>query len=150
MMSISTDWVLLFLRLLFVVILYFFLFQIVRLTTRELSLLAQEEQRSPTARRASGRLVVVDPAESSLSVGAGFSLMPVTVVGRHPSCTIVLDDTFVSAEHAELEATPAGWLLHDLGSTNGTFVNGQVVAGSTGVGDDDIVQFGRVKLKLVC
>jgi hypothetical protein len=149
-MSISTDWVLLFLRLLFVVILYFFLYQIVRLTTRELILLARDDERTPTVRRTTSRLVVIDPAETSLPVGAGFSLMPFTVVGRHPNCTIVLDDTFVSAEHAELESTAEGWLLRDLGSTNGTFVNGHMVAGTTGVEDDDIVQFGRVKLKLVC
>jgi hypothetical protein len=149
-MSISTDWVLLFLRLLFVAILYFFLYQIVRLTTRELMLLSRQDARTSSPRRAPGRLIVVDPAETSLPVGTGFSLKPLTVVGRHPNCTLVLDDAFVSAEHAELESTADGWLLHDLGSTNGTFVNGQMVAGTTGIDGDDIVQFGRVKLKLLC
>jgi len=149
-MSMSTDWVLLFLRLLFVAILYFFLYQVVRLTTRELVLLAREDAQPPPGRRAVGRLVVVDPAETSLPIGVGLPLMPVTLVGRHPNCTVVLDDTFVSAEHAQLEATSQGWLLRDLGSTNGTFVNGQLVVGTTDVGDDDIVQFGRVRLKLMC
>ncbi|HEY7036744.1 MAG TPA: FHA domain-containing protein [Thermomicrobiales bacterium] len=149
-MSISTDWVLLFLRLVFVVILYFFLVQVVRLTTRELTLLAREDPPSTAGRRAAGLLVVVDPAETSLPVGAGIPLLPVTVIGRHPGCTIVLDDTFVSAEHAELATTGQGWHVRDLGSTNGTFVNGQMVTGTTDVDDDDIVQFGRVRLKLVC
>jgi hypothetical protein len=149
-MSISSDWILLFLRLVFVVLLYFFLFQVVRLTTRELALLAREDSRLPASRRATGRLVVVDLAETSLPIGAAFPLMPVTVIGRRPSCTVVLDDTFVSAEHAELEVTRQGWLLRDLGSTNGTFVNGQMVIGTTDVADDDIVQFGRVRLKLMC
>ena len=149
-MSISTDWILLFLRLVFVVILYFFLYQIVKLTTRELALLAQDSPPSMTGRRASGRLVLVDPAETQLPPGTGFPLTPVTLVGRHPDCAIVLDDSFVSGEHARLDAVGDGWVLRDLGSTNGTFVNGREVARGTHVDDGDIVQFGRVKLRLVC
>ena len=149
-MSISTDGLLLLLRLLFVVILYFFLYQIVRLTARELAVLAERDPQRPAARRAVGRLIVVDPAETSFPVGAGFPLMPLSVMGRHPNCTVVLDDTSVSAEHAELEATGEGWLLRDLGSTNGTFVSGRMVVGTTHVDDGDVVQFGRVKLKLMC
>jgi hypothetical protein len=149
-MSISTDWFLLFLRLVFVAILFFFLYYVVRLTTRELTLLAQAEEKTPSARRARGHLVVIDPAGTPLPVGANLPLLPRSVVGRHPNCTIVLNDTFVSVEHAELEATGGGWLVRDLGSTNGTFVNGQLVAGTTSnVGDGDVIQFGRVKLRLV-
>jgi hypothetical protein len=149
-MSISTDWLLLFLRLVFVVVLYFFLYQIVRLTTRELAILAQQDAAPPTSRRVIGRLVVVDPAETVLPVGTGFALTALTLVGRRPGSDVVLDDSFVSAEHAELEVADLGWLLRDLGSTNGTFVNGHEVIGTTAVGDGDVVQFGRVKLKLVC
>lgn len=149
-MSISTDWFLLFLRLVFVVVLYFFLYQIVRLTTRELAILAQQDAVPQASRRVIGRLVIVDPAETVLPIGTGFSLTALTLVGRRPGSDIVLDDTFVSAEHAELEYADQGWLLRDLGSTNGTFVNGHEVIGTTAVGDGDVVQFGRVKLKLVC
>jgi hypothetical protein len=150
MMPISTDWFLLFLRLVFVVILYFFLYQIVRLTTRELTLLAQDDVQPQPGRRAVGRLVLVDPAETQLPPGTGFPLMPVSLVGRHPDCTVVLDDSFVSGEHARLESESEYWLLRDLGSTNGTFVNEQEVIVATRVEDGDIVQFGRVKLRLVC
>jgi pSer/pThr/pTyr-binding forkhead associated (FHA) protein len=149
-MSFDTDWLLLSLRLIFIMILYFFLYQIVRLTTRELSILAKTSESTSTTRRNAARLVLIDPAETLLRSGTGFTLEPTTLVGRHPGCTIVLDDSFVSAEHAELERTHEGWLLHDLGSTNGTFVNDQEVAGTRGIGDGDIVQFGRVTMRLVC
>lgn len=149
-MSFDTDWLLLSLRLIFIVILYFFLFQIVRLTTRELSLLAKTSESASTTRRNTARLVLIDPAETLLRTGTGFPLEPTTLVGRRPDCTIVLDDSFVSAEHAELERTRDGWLLHDLGSTNGTFVNEEEVTGTRGIDDGDIVQFGRVTMRLVC
>jgi hypothetical protein len=45
------------------------------------------------------------------------------IVGRHPSCDIVLGDPTVSRRHARLRFRDANWVLHDLGSTNGTLVN---------------------------
>jgi hypothetical protein len=149
-MSLPTDWFLLFLRLLFVVVLYLFLYQIVRLTARELTTLAERDAVQRPARPGKDRLVVVDPADASIDVGTVFPLTPSTLVGRHPGCTVALDDSFVSAEHAELERHRGGWLLRDLGSTNGTFVNGAEVIAPTDVRDGDIVQFGRVKLQMVC
>lgn len=150
--SIDTDWFLLSLRLIFIVVLYFFLYQILRLTTRELSVLASisRSDPAPATRRGTARLILIDPAETLLREGTGFPLEPSTLVGRHPDCTIMLDDSFVSAEHASIERTADGWLLRDLGSTNGTFVNDQDVIGTRGISDGDIVQFGRVTMRLVC
>jgi hypothetical protein len=149
-MSLSTDWLLLFLRLLFVVVLFFFLYQIVRLTTRELMLLAERDQADPPVRRPSSRLVVLDAAESSVPEGTTLPLSPYSTVGRHPGCTIVLDDSFVSSEHASLELAGNRWYVRDLGSTNGTFVNGHAVETSAGLDDGDVVQFGRVKVEFLC
>jgi pSer/pThr/pTyr-binding forkhead associated (FHA) protein len=48
-------------------------------------------------------------------------------LGRSPHCDYVVDDRTVSARHAELRRTPDGWELRDLGSRNGTRVNGWLV-----------------------
>ena len=141
------DWFVLLLRVLFVFLLYFFLYQVVRVTSRELIALAGQERPAPTT--AAGRLVVVDGAESHLVPGAAFALRPVTRIGRHPGSTIAIDEPFVSAEHAELSYDGGRWWLRDLGSTNGTFVNGAPVSVATGVRPGDIVQFGRITLRLV-
>lgn len=46
------------------------------------------------------------------------------LVGRHPKCEIVLDHPTVSRRHAQLRFDDGVWVLHDLGSMNGTSVNG--------------------------
>jgi FHA domain len=49
------------------------------------------------------------------------------VIGRHPSCDLVLGDETVSRRHAQLTFRDGGWILRDLDSTNGTRLNGQSV-----------------------
>jgi HD-GYP domain-containing protein (c-di-GMP phosphodiesterase class II) len=68
--------------------------------------------------------------------------------GRLETLEIVLDDTTVSRRHAEIRATPKGWELRDLESTNGTFLNGiRIEPGVVRrLRPRDIVQFGKVTL----
>jgi HD-GYP domain-containing protein (c-di-GMP phosphodiesterase class II) len=67
--------------------------------------------------------------------------------GRLGSLEIVLDDSSVSRRHAEVRyAPPTGWIVRDLESTNGTYLNGQRLAGERPVRTKDIVQFGKVAL----
>jgi hypothetical protein len=49
------------------------------------------------------------------------------VIGRHPSCDMVVADETVSRRHAQLTYRDGGWVLQDLHSTNGTRLNGQYV-----------------------
>ncbi len=148
--ALDFDWFILLLRLLFVFLLYFFLYQVFRVTLRELVALAGRSAAAPgAAPRAEARLVVVDGAESDVPPGAVFPLRPVTLIGRHAGSTIALDEPFLSAEHAELAFDNGRWWLRDLGSTNGTFVNGDPVTVATGIRPGDIVQCGRIKLRFV-
>jgi len=67
--------------------------------------------------------------------------------GRLNSLEIVLDDSSVSRQHAELHVSGAGWSVRDLQSTNGTFVNGvRLGAEEKPLRSRDIVQFGKVAM----
>jgi FHA domain/Domain of unknown function (DUF1707) len=63
-------------------------------------------------------------------------------IGRDDGCDLVLGDLSVSRLHARLERDGSGWLLEDLGSTNGTRLNGWRVSGQVPVRSGDQVSFG--------
>ncbi|WUD71716.1 FHA domain-containing protein [Streptomyces sp. NBC_00510] len=65
-------------------------------------------------------------------------------VGRDPDGDVVLDDPRVSWHHAVIRPAGDSWMLHDLGSTNGTFVNGRQVR-QWGVGPGSVIRFGHAE-----
>lgn len=69
-------------------------------------------------------------------------------IGRMPECDLQLFDTTVSRYHAEFRRAQTGWFLVDLGSTNGTRVNGWRITAPTAVHPGDEVSFGSVVFSL--
>ncbi|MGH3312097.1 MAG: FHA domain-containing protein [Streptomyces sp.] len=69
-------------------------------------------------------------------------------IGRAPGSMLRLSHYTVSRSHAQLRSTGDGWKLRDLGSSNGTWVNGSRVTGSTGVRPGDVVRFGQIGFRL--
>ena len=61
----------------------------------------------------------------------------VSVLGRHPECDIVLDVAAVSRQHARIAQENGDFLLEDLGSRNGTFVNGKKISGQQALQEGD-------------
>ncbi len=95
--------------------------------------------------------------EAGGGVGAGSLVLPsgeritlgqqVVTIGRLPSCTIPVDDVNVSRAHAEIRAAGSSYALVDLGSTNGTKVNGTRIQGERALADGDIVSVGSTHLR---
>lgn len=73
---------------------------------------------------------------------------PAVRIGRAPGCGLRLSDHSVSRQHAELRLGADGWVLYDLGSTNGTLVNGHRVTGGVRVKPGDQVAFGSLAFRL--
>ena len=92
------------------------------------------------------KLVVVDPEAMK---GQEFPLGREVTVGRAGGCAVKLDaDTFVSQLHARVFRRDNDLYVEDLGSTNGTFVNGKKVTSPVSVRKGDKIQFGRTTLEL--
>jgi pSer/pThr/pTyr-binding forkhead associated (FHA) protein len=134
-----TIWVV---RILFLILLYLFLFGIARALLRDL----RAASREPTVEL--GRLVVVASPAGEPAAGTTLPLDAITTLGRDVNNAIVVDDEFVSAEHAVLTFRGRTWYVEDLDSTNGTFVNGSPVDGIAPLGYGDEIQLGQVRLRL--
>ena len=130
------------LRLLFLAALYAFLWLVVRVLLRDLRAAARE----PT--RELGRLIVVASPSGEPAVGAVFALDAITTLGRDVNNAVVIDDEFVSAAHAALTYRGRAWYVEDLGSTNGTFVNGSQIDALSPIAFGDEIQVGQARLRL--
>lgn len=129
-------------RLLFLLLLYVFLYRVVRTLLHDLRAAARE----PTTTM--GRLVVMASPGLEPPTGHVFALDAITTLGRDVNNSIVVDDPFASAEHAVLTFRGSAWYVEDLGSTNGTYVNGNAVTGVATIGFGDDLQIGEVRFRL--
>jgi pSer/pThr/pTyr-binding forkhead associated (FHA) protein len=147
------------LKFCFLALLYLFLYRVVRLTLRELRApaLTAEPAGVPSAApprresrpepRAALRLRILEPAPRR---GETHPIDREVTVGRGGGCALVLnDDTYVSQLHARLFQQNGEGYVEDLGSTNGTYVNGKQINGVTRLKRGDQVQFGQTVAEVV-
>jgi hypothetical protein len=140
------------LKFCFLALLYLFLWRVVQVVVREMRAPALGDGAAadpkPSRRdRHGARLRIIEPAERE---GEMYSLGEEITVGRGGGCGIVLpDDHFVSTVHARLFRRGDDVFVEDLGSRNGTFVNGDTVAAPTRLRRGDRVQFGQTVGELV-
>ena len=71
----------------------------------------------------------------------------VVSLGRLPECDVVLADPNASRRHAEVRPSGNGWVVVDLGSTNGTRVNGLLLAGDRLLANGDVITIGATSVR---
>jgi hypothetical protein len=98
----------------------------------------------PVAAPTRGTLILVSGALAGQRVAVATS--PVTI-GKGPATIQITDDPAVSTRHAEVALRGGAFVLTDLGSTNGTFVNNQRIVQPTRLGDGDLLRFGNTQMK---
>ena len=70
-----------------------------------------------------------------------------TVIGRHPECKVQINSNMVSRKHARVTKSGNDFLVEDMGSGNGTFVNGKKIEGPTVLSTEDRIKLGPVLLR---
>ncbi|MDZ4064951.1 MAG: FHA domain-containing protein [Coriobacteriia bacterium] len=135
------DIVLLFGKILFLALLYLFLLAAVRSGIGMVRTSGSKKQP-----KGLGLTVVRGPKEIS---GITLPLTGPIVVGRSPDADLVIADDFISAIHLRVIPSADGATVEDLGSTNGTLVNGQPATRPLGVSVGDLIEIGTNQLKIV-
>ncbi|MBW3659270.1 MAG: FHA domain-containing protein [Actinobacteria bacterium] len=144
-------------KILLLALLYVFLFRMVRTVALDLygggrkrsappprPAVASAEQ--PKRTRKQPREIVVHPPNGRPQV------VPLrderVTLGRAGAATIVVEDVYVSDEHAEIIPEDGGWAVRDLGSTNGTFLNGAKVTQPTFLSSGDQLRLGKTRVEV--
>ncbi len=105
------------------------------------------ESRGKSRRRGSRlALEIVEPASHE---GERFEVEEQVVVGRAVECDVSLLDNFLSSRHARFVADSGDLAVEDLGSTNGTYVNQELISGRATLHRGDKVQVGGVLFEVV-
>lgn len=140
----SVDIILLIVRVAIALALYGFLILLFIYLWRDVKASSQEQR---LRQQSMGRLVITKSDGVPLEVGQVFSLQSLTTLGRGPTNTIVLPDTFASVRHAHVVCRLDQWWLEDQQSRNGTTLNDVPVKGAVVLSSGDEIGIGRVKLR---
>ncbi len=134
------DLLLTLLRLIFLALVYLFVWQVARAIGAHLGLAPARRNRKPGT-----RVVVV---RSDSQSGLDFSVSDAVVLGRSDEADIPLDDPYASEFHLRLNNREGRLVLTDLGSTNGTYVNGRRVTTPVDLNRGDAVQVGKTVMEV--
>jgi pSer/pThr/pTyr-binding forkhead associated (FHA) protein len=133
------DVILALLRIIFLGLVYLFVWQVARAIGSHLGI-------SVRRRRREGSRVVIIKSETQR--GTEIEVPDVVVLGRSEEADVLLDDPYASEFHMRLVAQENGMVLHDLGSTNGTYVNGRRVTAPTNLRRGDNIQIGKTVMEV--
>ena len=128
------------LRLIFLALIYIFIWQVARAIARHLGV-----TRGDRSRRSVNRVTVV---RSDTQAGLSFTVNGATVLGRSDQSDVILDDPYASEFHLRLVAQNGTLTVSDLGSTNGTYVNGRRITTPTNLRRGDALQVGKTVMEI--
>jgi len=141
------------LKYVFLIVLYIFLAGAVKAVYRELRPAPARGSRGPApaprapskrSKRAPRKLSVVEGPLKGKSYELGDEL----TVGRAEKCHIVVDDTYISQVHARFFADGETFVVEDLGSTNGTYLNRRRITSPAELSRGDRVKIGKTVLEM--
>ena len=101
------------------------------------------------SRRTYGQLVELREVNGNyLPVGTEYPLLQLTSLGRAPTNTIMVDDTFASGDHALVALRSGQWWLEDRQSRNGTTLNEILITQPAVITNGDVIGIGKIRFRL--
>lgn len=145
------------LRYIFLVFLFLFIFGLVRWMINDLGGESrpagpppeQPREKKRQGEEAGGRIMATDSPLPELRPGDSFGVGQEMVIGRSGVSDVVINDSFASTRHARIYVKNGQYWLEDLGSTNGTFLNGVQLKKPVVLADGDIIKVGGVTFQFV-
>lgn len=134
------DIILALLRIIFLGLVYLFVWQVARAIGSHVGISVRRKRKEGT------KILFV---RSETQQGTEVEVSSATVMGRSSEADLMLDDPYASDFHMRLVAQESnGLMLHDLGSTNGTYVNGRRVTAPTQLRKGDTIQIGKTVMEV--
>jgi hypothetical protein len=129
------------------ILIYYFLFKVIKMISKDLKVPKQSvalgQDHISSVNYHQGKLLVVDSGHIKLAQ-TSFILGETISIGRNEHNEIIVDDAFVSYEHASISRNKQGYWLTDLNSTNKTYLNSQPVEKGILLKNGDLIKIGAV------
>lgn len=131
------------LKYFFLVLLYVFLILVVRAIYRDVRAPERAPERKRWRRKAARERPHLSVIAGERNLGARYNLSEHVVIGRAPGSNIMLEDTYASQQHTRIYGDNGSFYVEDLGSTNGTYVNGRKISYPLELRSGDRIKIGK-------
>ncbi len=126
----------------FTVIIYVFIVFVIRLIYLDVKKMSRFEDNSISDAACSSLRPVKSKAKPTEPLKRRYNIYGEAVIGRSPDCDIIINERFVSQKHLIIWYENGEWYLEDLGSRNGTLVNGQRILSEVILDTEDTISIG--------
>lgn len=128
----------------FTFIIYLFIFGVIRLIYLDVKKMSRFENNSVNANgvETAGLKPIKSKNNTKLALKNRYMIYGEAVIGRSKSCDIVFPESYVSSQHVRIWYEDGEWYLEDLGSRNGTVINGQRIRRAVMLDPQDEIEIG--------
>ena len=139
--------------IIFIIVLYVIIVYALKIMAKDVktggNVKGSAPRRPAPSRRHHGIEIIENGDNTSLKVGSVIPIKDEATIGRRGNNSIVLTDQYASGNHAKIMVKNNTLILEDLGSTNGTFLNGQKISGRVKLFAKDQIAIGTVVFKVL-
>lgn len=126
----------------FTFIIYLFIFLVIRLIYLDVKKMSRFEENTASDEECASLKPIKSKVRLSAPLKNRYTIYSDAVIGRSKSCDIVINEDFISAKHIRIWFDDGEWYLDDLGSRNGTTVNGQRIINTVILDPEDEISIG--------